>query len=149
MAELKLQALDEALTADQLSVLTRKLAESGVDDLPDSDESVELDEALTEDQLTDFMDRLEAHDIACDMYIPAEFEGRIEIGEMTFGSAHALAEALEEIREELDLDEDGESEDEEDVDLEMIEEQLGHAWRAFSRAVAACIERQIALHVVP
>jgi len=147
MAELRLFSLAEALGADQIDKLQGKLSELGVGDLPDGDDALDLDDVLSDDQLTDFMDRLEAHEIACDVYLPAEFEGRIVVGDQTFGSAQALAEALEELREELDIDgEDGEAD--EDMELEVIEEQLGYAWRVFTRAASACLDRQMPLHVI-
>jgi hypothetical protein len=149
MAELRLIALSECLNDDQLTELKQKLVDFGVTELVDSDDAVDLDDTLSEDQLTDFLDRLEAHDIAADIYLPVEFEGRVGVGEQTFGSVHALAEALEEIREELDIDEPSASDGDDEMDLEMIEEQLSYAWQVFTRAANACIDRQIPLHVIP
>jgi len=148
MAELKLLSLSESLVPDQIEKLRVQLHKLGVD-FSDNDDSIDLDDALTEDQLTDFMDRLEAHDIACDVYLPAEFEGRLTIGEQTYGSAHALSEALEELREELDIDNEDSGEDDEELELEVIEEQLTYAWRVFARATNACLDRRVPLHVIP
>lgn len=147
MAELRLLALGEALSEEKLARLHKKLAELGVRDLPDGDDAADVEEVLSEGQLTDFQDRLEAHDIACDVYLPVEFEGRFEIGDRSFGSALALLAALDELRDELDVEAEAES-DGEAMDLEVIDEQLGHAWRVFARAVNACIERQVPLHVI-
>lgn len=147
MPELKLLPLSETLGADQISELSRKLTNLGADSAEDGDDAFDLDESINEDQLTDFMDRLEAHDVAADIYLPVEFEGRVSVGDQTFGSAQALAEALEELREELDIDGDDDNDDEE-IDLEMIEEQLSHCWRIFTRAVNASIEKQIPLHII-
>ena len=149
MAELRLLELSEALGPDQLAELLRRLAEFGVDRLEDGDDGLDLDETLTEDQLTDFMDRLEAHDIAADVYLPVELEGRIALGDRTFGSLQSLTEALEELRDELDIDDQNGSDDDEEMDLEMIEEQLIHCWRVFTRAANAAIDRQIPLHIIP
>ena len=63
------------------------------------------------------------------------------------GSAYALLDALEELREELDIDEE-EEEDEEDMDMEVIEEQLRVTWRVFLRAANTCVDRQVPLHVI-
>lgn len=147
MPELRLLPLEETLSKTQLGNLKRQLAELGVDELPTTDEDVDLDEAVTEDQLTDFMDRLDAHDMACDLFLPLEFDGVVEIGDHSVGSAYALLEALEELREELDIDEE-ESEEEEDIDMEVIEEQLRTTWRAFLRAANTCIDRQVPLQII-
>ena len=148
MAELRLLALSEALSADQIAELRSKLLDFGVQQLQDGEDALDLEEPLSEDQLTDFMDRLEAHDIAADIYLPVEFEGRVNIGDQTFGSVHILAEALDEIREELDIDQEDDDDDDE-VDLEVIEEQLSHAWRVFTKAANASVDRQVPIHVIP
>jgi hypothetical protein len=149
MPELKLIPLDETLNSSQLKKLQRQLAEVGVDDVPTGDDvDADLEEVLTEDQLTDFMDRLDARDLACDVYLPVEFEGRIEIGDQGIGSVFALLEVLEELREELDIDEEEEEEEEEDLDLDVIEEQLRSTWRTFLRAANTCVDKQVPLHVL-
>ena len=150
MPELRLIPLEESLTKVQLKALERQLKESGVDQVPlGQDADADLDEALTEDQLTDFMDRLDARDLACDLYLPVEFEGRIEVGDTGVGSAYSLLEVLEELREELDIDEDEEEEEEEDLDMDdAIEEQLRATWRTFMRAANTCIEKQVPLHIL-
>ena len=150
MPELRLIPLDEVLSKSQLRTLERQLQEHGVDEVPLGEDEVEFDGALSEDTLTDFMDRLDAHDLACDLYLPVEFEGRIKIGDQGVGSAFALIDALEEIREELGIeeeDEDGE-EPEEELNLGVIEEQLHDAWRAFVKAANTCVEKQVPLHIV-
>ncbi len=148
MAELRLIPLDEVLSKSQLRTLERQLQEHGVDEVPMGEDEVEFDEALSEDTLTDFMDRLDAHDLACDVYLPVEFEGRIKIGDQGVGSAYALIDALEEIREELGIEEEDEEEEEEELDLGVIEEQLHDAWRAFVKAANTCVEKQVPLHIV-
>jgi len=147
MAELRLLPLGDTLSEKQLKVLRSELVELGVDDLNEGDDDADLEEALTEDQLTDFMDRLDAHDLACNIYLPVEFEGVVEMGDISVGSAYSLLDALEELREELDIDEE-EEEDEEDMDLEVIEEQLRITWRVFLRAATTCVDRQVPLHVI-
>jgi hypothetical protein len=153
MPELRLIPLEETLTKVQLSALERQLKESGVDQVPlGQDADVDLEEALTEEQLTDFMDRLDARDLACDLYLPVEFDGRIDVGDTGVGSAYTLLEVLEELREELDIDEEedeDEDEEEEEIDLDdAIEEQLRATWRTFLRAANTCIEKQVPLHVL-
>lgn len=148
MAELRLLPLHETLNNSQLSALFKELREFGVETLPDSEDDSDLEEALGDDQLTDFMDRLEAHDQACDVYLPVEFEGTVEVGGQAFGSAFGLLDALEELRDELDIDDEGSNEDEEDLDMEVIEEQMRFAWRVFFRAATTCVDRQVPLHVI-
>ncbi|MBW2731341.1 MAG: hypothetical protein JRH20_03050 [Deltaproteobacteria bacterium] len=150
MPELRLIPLQDTMTAEELALLTHKLEELASEALPDEDDSHDLDDVLSDDQLIDFVDRLEAHDIACDVYLPMEFEGRLELGDHSIGSAHMLMEALEELRDELDIDEDADDDsDDDDVDLEVIEDQLSYAWHVFARGASACITRQIPLHVLP
>jgi hypothetical protein len=150
MPELRLLPLQDTLNSSQMDRLMGELAELGVQGLPDGDDDVDLDEAVTEDQLTDFMDRLDAHDLACDLYLPVEFEGVFEVDDQKVGSAHALLEALEELREELAIDEEDSEEDEEvEIEIEeVIEEQLRFAWRVFLRAATTCVDRQVPLHVI-
>ncbi|MFH1131922.1 MAG: hypothetical protein V1754_11345 [Pseudomonadota bacterium] len=150
MAELRLLSLEESLNADQFQRLLKFLADHGVGELPPEGDDLDLDDALSEDQLADFMDRLEAHDAACDIYLPVEFEETIKIGERTVGSVYSLVVALEEVREELDLEGEGdELADDEIRDLEVIEQQLRFAWHAFARAANACVKNKVPLHVIP
>ena len=148
MPEIRLIPLDEVLSTKQLQALERGLADLGVDGVPlGEDADLDVEEVLTDDQLADFMDRLEARDLACDVYLPVEFEGKLEVGDHGVGSAYALIEALDELREELSIDEEDEEEDEEDLDLDAIEEQLRSTWRTFLRAANVCIEKEIPLHI--
>lgn len=148
MPELKLVPLDELLPKKQQKRLCEELAELGIDELPDSEGEAELEEPLAEEPFGDFMDRLEAADLACDIFLPVEFEGVVELGAHVIGSAYSLQEALEDMREDLGVDAEKSDEDEEDLDLEVVEEQLRFVWRVFLRAVNTCIDRQVPLHVI-
>jgi hypothetical protein len=160
MAELRLMSLEESLTNAQMKSLARQLEELGIDEtFETAEEAVELEEVLSEAILTDFMDRLDAHEVGCTLFLPAEFEVRIAVGDHSVGSAHALLDALEELREELGLEEEDESEEEDDeekeepedpepTELAVIEEHLRYAWRAFMRAAKLCIEKRVPLHVL-
>ena len=149
MPELRLLPLEETLSRTQIAQVRAELTALGAGDLPPDDDDVDLDEVVTDDQLTDFMDRLEAHDLACDLYLPLEFDGVFEVEEQKVGSAQALLEALEELREELAIDEEStDAEDEGELE-DVIEEQLRFAWRVFLRAAITCVERQVPLHVIP
>jgi hypothetical protein len=148
MAELRLVTLEDVLTKKQLESVERELSEVGVEKLPEPGDDFDLEESLPDDQLTDFMDRLDAHDLSCDLYLPAEFDGTFDVGETSVGSTYALLEALDELREELDIDEAASDDEEEEMDIEVIEEQLRFIWRAFLRAASTAIDRQVVLQVV-
>jgi hypothetical protein len=150
MPELRLFPLTEKVSDVHLSALTKELQELGVKEFPEPDEDVlDLEEPLGDDQLTDFMDRLEAHDLACDIYLPLEFDGTVEVDDQNVGSAYALLDALEELREELSIDDEGADIEEDEIEIEeVILEQLRFTWRSFLRAANTCIERQVPLHVL-
>lgn len=148
MAELRLFPLDETLSNSQMSALSKELHEFGIEKLPHSEDDSDLEEVLGDDQLTDFMDRLDAHDQACDVYLPVEFEGAVEVGGQSFGSAYGLLDALEELRDELDIDDEADDDDDDEIDMEVIEEQMRCAWRVFFRAASTCVDRQVPLHVI-
>ncbi len=146
MAELRLSPIEDLFTGSEIKKLIHELEELGAGALPKGDDDLELEESLTDDQLTDFMDRLEAQDIGCSVYLPMEFDGIAEIGEHVVGSAHALLDVLEEMQDELEVDED--EEDDEEFGPDVIEEGLRHAWHVFVAGANRCIEQQMPLQVV-
>jgi len=149
MPEIRFIPLEEVLSEAQLTRLDGQLKELGVEDLQLSDEDdIDIDDVLSEDQLTDFMDRLDARDLACTIYLPMEFDGRVEIADQSIGSSHALLDVLEELREELDIDEEEGDADEDELDLEVIEEQLRYAWHVFLKAASTSIDKQIPFHIL-
>jgi len=56
--------------------------------------------------MTEFLDRLEAHDMAADIFLPVEFDGRLHVGDLRVASAVSLSETLEEMKEELSIEDD-------------------------------------------
>jgi hypothetical protein len=110
---------------------------------------------LSEEAMTEFMDRLDAHDIAADIYLPIEFEGPLTVGDYRVGSAQALQETLEEMKEELAIEDDDyedEDEDEEDDGEEVdegsvIEAQMRNIWQLVSDACGESIEKNFPLHL--
>ena len=110
---------------------------------------------LSEEALTEFLDRLDAHDLGAEIYLPIEFEGRVTVGEYRVASTQALLDVLEEMREELDVDaeeEDEDEEEEEDEDEEedegtVIEAQLRHIWHLVSDGAVESIEKGLPLHL--
>ncbi len=147
MPELKLVPLEELLPENEREKLMLELKELDVMELPpEEDDDVEVEEPLEDDHFADFLDRLEALDIAANIYLPVEFDSTFNMGDFTFGSALTLMEALEELREELEVLENPDDEDEEDgMNMDVISEQFRFAWDAFSRAAAGSVARQLPL----
>ena len=110
---------------------------------------------LSEEALTEFLDRLDAHDLGAEIYVPVEFEGRVTVGDFRVASSQALLDVLEEMREELsvdaeeeDEDEDEEEEEEEDEDEgTVIEAQLRHIWHLVADGATESIEKNLPLHL--
>lgn len=150
MAEIELGPLSDRIDDDQIAELSAHLEKLGAPQLPRGDEAHQtpLGEGLDSNALSEFMDRLEGHDIAADIYLPVEFDGTFEVAELRVGSAALLLEVLEELKDELD-DEEEEIEDEEsfDDDRRMLAEQLRQAWKLFYSAASAALERHLPLHV--
>lgn len=148
MPELKLIPLSEVIDHEEINQLEAMLQELGASESEVIDDEADVEESLGEDQLTDFLDKLEAHDIACDIYLPQEFEGTLIVNDRMYGSATFLVEALEDIRDELDIDGESELDADDEEELEVIDEQLHNAWISFSRAAQACVESGLPLHVI-
>ena len=173
MASIEIALLSDRLTDEEIDELGGALAAASAPKLPKGDDGVKkvLSAGLDEDTLTEFMDRLEAHEIACDIYLPIEFEGRVEVGDLRAGSVVTLMETLAELKDDFNLesdddededeDEDGDDEDEdEDEDEEeddddddddsvaaLIERRLQALWKVFSAGAKRALERKIPLHV--
>ena len=151
MAEIEIAPLSERLSDDELAELAGHLEKLGVARLPKEDDSASLGagDHVEDSVLDEFFDRLEAHDAAAEIYLPIEFEGTVEVSEMRVASLSALADALEEMKDELGIEAEDEEEDdeEEEDDDRLIDEQLREVWRMFHGNVQSAIERKLALHV--
>jgi hypothetical protein len=156
MAEIELAPLSHRLDEDEIKLLGKRLKDLGVAELAKGDENASQTIAarLSEDALTEFLDRLDAHDIGAEIYLPAEFEGRVTVGDFRVASTQALVDVLEEMKEELGVDdEDEEYEDEEDEEEEeedegtVIEAQLRHIWQLVSDAATESIDKEVPLHL--
>ncbi|HSZ82107.1 MAG TPA: hypothetical protein VLA14_07495 [Polyangia bacterium] len=157
MAEIELAPLSHRLDEEEMKTLTRLLEEAGAPALGRADEHVShtIAARLSEEALTEFLDRLDAHDLGAEIYVPIEFEGRVTVGEYRVASTQALADVLEEMREELDVDAEDEEEDEEEEDEEeededegtVIEAQLRHIWHLVSDGAVESIEKGLPLHL--
>ena len=157
MAEIELAPLSHRLDDEEMKTLTRLLEEAGAPSATRGEEHVShtIAARLSEEALTEFLDRLDAHDMGAEIYLPIEFEGRVTVGEYRVASTQALLDVLEEMKEELDVDsekEDEEEEDEEDEDEEedegtVIEAQLRHIWHLVSDGAVESIEKGLPLHL--
>jgi hypothetical protein len=159
MAEIELAPLSHRLDDEEMKTLSKLLEEAGAPALPKADENVShtIAARLSEEALTEFLDRLDAHDLGAEIYLPIEFEGRVTVGDYRVASTQALLDVLEEMREELDVDAEDEDEDEEeeedDEDLDdedegtVIEAQLRHIWHLVSDGAVESIEKGLPLHL--
>jgi hypothetical protein len=165
MAEIEIGPLSDRLGDDELAELAGKLEKLGAPRLPAEDESAGAIIAAHLDgtALTEFMDRLEAHDIACDIYLPMDFEGRVEVGDYRVGSAAVLVEVLEEMKDELapeedeeeDYDEDEEDdeveeEDEEDdyTEMNLIDAKIRRLWKMVYDGAQTALDRRLPFYVI-
>jgi hypothetical protein len=156
MAEIELAPLSHRLDDEEMRTLARKLEEVGAPGLGRSDEhaSHTIAARLSEEALTEFMDRLDAHDLGAEIYLPIEFDGRVSVGDFRVASTQALLEVLEEMKEELDVEAEEEEEDEEEEDDDdtedegtVIEAQLRHIWQLVADGATESIEKNLPLHL--
>jgi hypothetical protein len=156
MAEIELAPLSHRLDEDEMRTLAKLLVEAGAPPLDKADEhaSHTIAARISEEALTEFLDRLDAHDLGAEIYVPLEFEGRVTIGDFRVASSQALLDVLEEMREELsvDADEKEEEEEEEEDDAEeeegtVIEAQLRHIWHLVADGATESIEKNLPLHL--
>lgn len=156
MAAIELAPLSDRLDEEEMKTLTRLLEQAGTE-LPQMDDHTTQTFAkrLSEEAMTEFLDRLDAHDIAADIYLPLEFEGPLAVGDYKVASAFALQETLEEMKEELaiedDYDDDEDEEEEEDTEEmdegSVIEAQMRNIWQLVTDACSESIEKSFPLHL--
>lgn len=176
MSSLELCPLSEHLEEAEIESLVAELEDAEVENIEFDDDvdPVPVEQNYDEDVFVDFWDQVEANDVACDIYLPFEFEDVLEVGGRRYGSAHALLIVLANIKEDMFLgdDEDEEEEDEsiEDIDdeldefddygaedehfdgeeenpIEVKDEQMRRVWRALNKAARHCIGQQLALFI--
>jgi hypothetical protein len=151
MAEIEIGPLTDRLSEDEISELRGALERLGAPALPASDDSHARPVGDVDDEvLTEFLDRLEAHDAACEVYLPVEFDGRVEVADLRVGSAMQLLEVHDEIKDDLAIEDDeDEAEPDEEVDdyTTVLTTQLRECWRAFYAGCNATLERHLPLHV--
>lgn len=157
MSEIELAPLSERLEDDEIKTLHRLLDQAGAKYSSDDDShtSKVIATRLSEDAMTEFLDRLEAHDMAADIYVPTEFEGRLSVGDYRIASAQLLVDVLEEMKEELSVEDEGEDYDEDEEEEEdeladegtVIEAQLRNIWRLVNDACGESVDKKVPLHL--
>ena len=155
MAEIELAPLSHRLDEEEVRTLTKLLTEAGAPPFEKADEhaSHTIAARLSEEALTEFLDRLDAHDLGAEIYVPLEFEGRVAVGDYRVASSQALLDVLEEMREELDVDTEDDDEDEEDEEAEdddegtVIEAQLRHIWQLVADGATESVDKNLPLHL--
>jgi hypothetical protein len=167
MADIEIGSLSDRLTDDEVVEVTRALQKAGAPKLPKADESLAFTVAKGVDDhvVTEFLDRLEASDIGCDIYVPVEFDGTVKAAEVRVGSLHALLDVLEELKEDLMVDEEeeeeesfdddedyedddeDEEEEEEESALSLADKQLRRIWKLFYEGAREAIDRHLPLFV--
>src|SRR4029078_1721088 len=82
MAEIELAPLSHRLDEDEVKTLWRLLSEARAPTPEKADEhsSHTIAARLSEEALTEFLDRLDAHDLGAEIYLPVEFDGRRILG---------------------------------------------------------------------
>ena len=156
MAEIELGPLSDRLDDYEMKTLHKLVEQAGAHLASIDDHTTHtIAKRLSEDAMTEFLDRLEAHDMAADIFLPVEFDGRLHVGDYRVASAHALSETLEEMKEELSIeDDDFEEDDEEEEDAEedveegtVIEAQLRNIWQLVVDACSESLDKNVALHL--
>jgi len=152
MAEIEIGPLSDRLSDDDIAELSKQMEKLGAPQLPRADESqaTSVADGVDEDALVEFLDRLDVHDLAAEIYLPVEFEGSAEVAGMRVASAAMLLDVLEEVKEELALDEDEEVDEEDeafDEDRRAIEVELRKVWKYFFDGATSAVERKLPLHI--
>jgi hypothetical protein len=147
MAEIEIGPLSNRLSDDEIAELAKRMEKLGAPPLPRTDErhAATIADDVDDDALSDLMDRLEAHDLAADIYLPIEFEGTFEIADLRVASAAALLDALDEIKEELDDDEEEDEEDFDDDDEVNLDNEIRDAWRYILDGANAALDKKLPL----
>ncbi len=155
MSEIELAPVSERLDDDEVKTLQKLLVQAGAKFAVGEDGITHrIASRLNEDAMTEFLDRLEAHDLAADIYLPVEFEGRLHVGDYRVASAQSLVDVLEELKDELDVEEEGEKDEEEEEEEEeeedeggVIEAQLRNIWQLVTDACDESLEKKLPLHL--
>src|SRR5580698_9109658 len=148
MSEIELAPLSHRLDEEEMRTLAKLLVEAGAPPLDKADEhaSHTIAARISEEARTEFLARLDAHDLGAEIYVPLEFEGRVTIGDFRVASSQALFDVLEEMREELSVDADDKDAEDEDEGT-VIEAQRRHIFHLVAAAATESIEKSLPLHL--
>jgi len=149
MAEIEIGPLTDRLSDDEIADLKVRMERMGAPKMPDGVDEKEVasvGDGLDDDVLVEFLDRLDGHDVAAEIYLPVEFDGAFEVADLRVASAPLLLDVLEELKDEL-VSEDEEEEDEEDEEQRVHGRQLKRAWKLFHDGAQAAVERRLPLHI--
>jgi hypothetical protein len=154
MSAIELAPLSERLDEEEVKSLGRLLALAGAKLPTLNDHTTQtFAKRLSEEAMTEFLDRLDAHDVAADIYLPVEFDGAFSVGDIRVASAFSLQETLEEMKEELAIEDDDFEKEDEDEDSEeadegsVIEAQMRNIWQLVTDACSESIEKLFPLHL--
>ncbi len=152
MAEIVIGPLSEHLGDDEIIELAKALRSAGAGTLEEPDEDAEVvavADNIDDDVLSEFLDRLEASDLACECYLPMEFDGRVEVGDVRYGSASALLEALDDMKDDLGIgeEEDEDAGEDEFGEIELVDKQMRQLWSFFYEGAQAALDRGLAFFV--
>jgi hypothetical protein len=154
MPSVEIGLLSDRIDEDEFDELLEELEDRGMDPLPEADESAgrPIATGIDEDAIAEFMDRLESHEVAAELFVPVGFEGQLESGGIRVASLSSLLMVLEEVAEDLDInDPDGlEEDDEEDVyseDLDLMESRQRVVWRALYEGAQDADEHGLCLFI--
>jgi hypothetical protein len=149
MAKIEVAQLGERLSDDEIVQLAGKLEELGAPSLPKADDGTALTIGdIDDDIMTEFLERLDAHDCAAEIYLPMEFEDVVEVGGLRVGSAPMLLDVLEEMRDELhvvddDLEEEEYEDEDEDEDDDIMMGQLRSCWKLVSAGASSAMDKHL------
>jgi hypothetical protein len=147
MAELEIAPLAHRLEEDQLTLLHDLLQKHGIARLPrTAGTPTTLGDRIDEDTLREFLDLLDSHDAACDVYLPVSLRAPLRVGSLRVGTTERLLDALEELRGDLDIEDEEEVLDEDAPDDEP-EARLRDLWRLFQQGAEAAQLKRLPLLV--
>ncbi len=151
MAELEMGPLSDRLSDEEIVELRKKMEKVGAPPIPsgEDDEASPIGEPIDNHVLTEFLDRLDGHDVAAEIYLPVEFDGVIEVAGLRVASLQVLVDILDEVKEELALEDEDDDEDEDDGDEDdnLLQGQLKELFKTFQDGAQLALERKLPLHV--
>jgi hypothetical protein len=155
MAEIEIGPLTDRLSDEEIAELARQMEKLGAPQLPRGDETgaTAFNDVIDDDALSEFQDRLEAQDLAAEIYLPIEFDGAVEVAGMRVASASVLLDVLEELKDDLGIDEEEDEEEDDEADFDddrrILEAQLKQVWKLFYTGAQAAMDKKLPLHIKP